>query len=211
MLSLKGILNYIDGRRALGCDERDIAANFPNEDIKEIRRLVESSADLGLFQKVEVDGMKPRYYAIDVEPVIIEPIKIKKPKTTPKEIDGINIEHCQNTRDIIDALINSETLVRKTHEFSYRTKGEESSTGRMLLDFIKTYAIDTMAKIIPIGDKNTLRKQERIVGNKIIISRTGMDQWNIQLVDYRCPDRRESINFSSYKEFEKCLRTLFTH
>lgn len=206
-MRLSDLLNSLTKRGTIGASVDDLRNEFGDDNLDDIKRLVQAAMDLQEIKK-DGKGRGVKYYLIDV--VIPEHQNgIVRKISQENLIEGvIDVTGCV-TKEKIERILASEHKLQQVHMFGYRRKIENQMYNKELYDHINTGVIDVEIKVANIKNKNTIiSKKENFLNNKLVISRNTDGQWEITKIFFECPDRPEIKTFSSYSDFEKCLKTL---
>lgn len=211
-LRLRDILNTLTRKGNAGANIEDFRNEFGDEEMDDIKRLLQAALDL---QEIKKEGKSRgvRYYSIDVEVPQIKSSKLGTRKASEENfIEGIiDVSNCVTVKEKVEKIEASEHKLNDIHLFSYRKKIEKPLLGRDLYDHINHGIIDVDVTVgyDPKKKKNgILTHKERILNNKLIISREQDGQYVISKIHLECPDRPEILKFSLQSDFEKCLKTL---
>jgi hypothetical protein len=212
MLYLRDIINYLRQCSENGASLKELEKHFYEDDSYDIKRLLASGIGFKEIQRHGTNTNNYRYYLEGIEVNYKSRVSIKN--DDPDLIEGlIDVSHCKTQREKAETIYTSPHPISKIYAFSYRENTSDPIRDRSLYDFMHMAAIDVDLKIMS-GLTSTgvckkfKREHKKFIGNKIIIGRSGQDEWIITKIDYRCPERPEIETFTSWNEFERCLRTL---
>jgi hypothetical protein len=213
MIRFRDVINYLELRSKNGASLKDIEQHFHEDDPSDIKRLLSSGVGFKEIQKHGTNANNFRYYLAGIE-VNYKP-RVSTKDSDPDLIEGlIDVSHCKTQKEKAETIYSSPHPISKIYAFSYRENASDPIRDRPLYDFMHMAAVDVDLKIMSGLTtsgvcKKFKREHKKFIGNKIIIGRSGEDEWNVTKIDYRCPERSEVETFTSWNEFEKCLRTLF--
>lgn len=211
-LRLRDILNVLARKGNAGASLDDFRNEFGDEEMEDVKRLVQAAQDL---QEIKKDGKSRgvRYYLIDVE-IPERKIKVGGIRKVLEEnfIEGvIDISGLVTVKEKVDKILESDHKLEGIHQFSYRKKIDQALYGKELYDHINHCVVDVD---VFVGYDTKKKKnaiiahKEKVLNNKLIISREQDGQFAIVKIHLECPDRPEIARFSLKSEFEKCLKTI---
>lgn len=221
MLRLRDIKEYLHLRGSKGATQEDIEEHFlkvdPTVKVEDIKRLIKSG--VGFFEIVpfKVRGrIKYFHENIRAEDIVNEEYKpeftkLDARKKTLHKKEEIPLTDKMTPQEKIDAIMESSDPITKMLEFDYRENISEDLRGKDLYDFLHQGFCDLKVKIVPSpanSQKKTKIVSKRYGNNSVLIGRNYVGKWIITKTDCKCPERKETIEFESYAEMEKCLRTL---
>lgn len=210
MFKLSDILNYLGNCKGSGATFDDLKHKFDKEEKEEIKRLLEAGL---LLQEIKTDGKGRglRYYLIDSDIVKILPDAPQK-NNLKNSIEGIDVSDCLTTQDKIKKIQASDIPLAGIVPFEFNQKlFDDKEYGKELYDFIHdgTKYVDVKLHNNPKNKKNEIfYKKVRETGNSVTIKYKD-GEWLIVKTHCACIDRPEVKSYTSYTEFEKCLKTLF--
>jgi phage anti-repressor protein len=211
-LRLKQIISYLQHQGSSGATLDELKSEFHDEEIEDIKRLINAACDLGEVKK-DGKGRGIRYYLVDVEIVKITNSDCKRNSTESKFIENIDVTDCLTTKQKVEKVLSSNEQLVNLHYFEYREKINDTEIGKELYDFMHHGVADVSISVChSLAHKKNIiySKNERILNNKIIIQRSGKNGWQVIKQNFECPDRPETQEFSSWAELEKCLKTLLS-
>lgn len=212
MLRLSNILNSLTRRGNAGASVDDFRNEFGDEELDDIKRLVQAALDLTEIKK-DGKGRGVRYYIADIEIP-----QFKKATTGVRKISEdlflegvIDLNGCTTVKEKIARIEASEHKLTGLHYFFYREKLHNGLLGRDLLDHVRHSVLDVDVTIAHDAKKKknvVITTRHKVLSNKLIINREPDGQYTIIKIHLECPDRPEIVRFTLYSEFEKCLKTL---
>jgi hypothetical protein len=205
-MRLADLLKSLGKHGTSGASVDDLRNEFGDDNLNDIKRLVNAALDLQEVKKGG-KGRGVKYYLINIE-IPNHPTGVKK-LSEENLLEGvIDISGC-TTKEKIERILSSEHKLKEVHTFEYRQKVENQLYKKDLYDHINTGIIDVEIKIANVKGKNIIiGKNKRYLSNKVTISKETDGQWTVVKTFFECPDRPEILKFESYNEFEKCLKTL---
>lgn len=211
-MKLLNILNFLKQKGSAGANLSEFVSEFGDDNVEDIKRLLESGI---LLKEIKKEGKARgiRYYLFDTEIVRITTENIKQNSTVNSFVEKIDVSDCKTTKSKIERIIKSDHKLEKLHNFYYRESIEDRLLNRELYDFMHHGTIDFDVSVHFNNDKKRneiYSKREKVLNNKITLSRSRINTWELTKHHYECPDRPETQTFESWAELEKCLKTLFT-
>jgi hypothetical protein len=212
MLRLRDILNVLTRKGNAGATVDDFRNEYGNEEIEDIKRLLQAAQDLNEIKK-DGKGRGVRYYLIDVQ-IPEHKVRVGGVRKISEEnfIEGvIDVSGITSVKEKIDKIIESDHKLQEIHRFTYRKKLDKPLYGRELYDYINHSVVDVDVMVgydIKKKKNAILYSKEKISSNKLIISREPDGRYAIVKIHLECPDRPEIQRFTLISEFEKCLRTI---
>jgi hypothetical protein len=205
-MRLADLLKSLGKHGTSGASVDDLRNEFGDDNLNDIKRLVNAALDLQEVKKGG-KGRGVKYYLINIE-IPNHPTGVKK-LSEENLLEGvIDISGC-TTKEKIERILSSEHKLKEVHTFEYRQKVENQLYKKDLYDHINTGIIDVEIKIANVKGKNIIiGKNKRYLSNKVTISKETDGQWTVVKTFFECPDRPEILKFELYNEFEKCLKTL---
>ena len=212
MLRLRDILNVLTRKGNAGATVDDFRNEYGDEEIEEIKRLLQAAQDLNEIKK-DGKGRGVRYYLIDVQ-IPEHKVRVGGVRKVSEEnfIEGvIDVSGITSVKEKVDKIIESDHKLQELHRFTYRRKLDKPLYGRELYDYINHSVVDVDIMVgydIKKKKNAILCSKEKISSNKLIISREPDGRYAIVKIHLECPDRPEIQRFTLISEFEKCLRTI---
>jgi hypothetical protein len=212
MLRLRDILNVLTRKGNAGATVDDFRNEYGNEEIEDIKRLLQAAQDLNEIKK-DGKGRGVRYYLTNVQ-IPEHKIRVGNVRKVSEEnfIEGvIDVSGITSVKEKIDKIIESDYKLQELHRFTYRKKLDKPLYGKELYDHINHSVVDidvTIGYDIKKKKNAILYSKEKISSNKLIICREPDGQYAIVKIHLECPDRPEIQRFTLMSEFEKCLRTI---
>jgi len=213
-MRLFDILSFIEHRGSNGASLDEIKANFSNDndELEEIKRLIQSGLDLNeLHKNGKARGV--RYYSIKYPIIQICGNELSTKVNDNKFIDGaIDVSKCVSTKEKIKIVLESTHPLSKPISLTYRESLLEKFSNRELRDFCSDGMVDTDVRIIydNLKKKNYIYSQkEKIHYNSIWF---GKIEGTLTIKKMyggseHLPEVKEFVN---WEEFEKHLRTLLS-
>lgn len=212
MLRLRDILNVLTRKGNAGASVDDFRNEYGDEEIEEIKRLLQAAQDLNEIKKAG-KGRGVRYYLVDVEiPEHTTRVSNVRKVSVENFIEGvIDVSGITSVKEKIDKILESDHKLEGLHRFSYRRKSDKPLYGKELYDYINHSVVDVDILVgydVKKKKNAILSCKEKISANKLIICREADGQYAIVKIHLECPDRPEIQRFTLISEFEKCLRTI---
>lgn len=212
MLRLRDILNVLTRKGNAGATLDDFRNEFGDDEMDDIKRLIQAALDLQEIQK-EGKSRGIRYYLIDVQ-IPEHKVRVGGVRKVSVEnfIEGvIDVSGITSVKEKVDKILESDHKLQELHRFSYRRKIDKPLYGKELYDYINHSVVDVDILVgydVKKKKNAILSCKEKISANKLIICREPDGQYAIIKIHLECPDRPEIQRFTLISEFEKCLRTI---